>query len=313
MNTEKTKGDILAERIRHAIEGNPPVSILQSEIRHALNEYHEPEWTLGRSVNGFTLAEGQEWHRNDFTKDMLPDGWRPLLKHEKAKIGDEYLLMDTWCIQHHDDAFTANHYCATLQRTLRPLLEVKKLVLTPAQIADGWIEWHGGDCPVWEGSTPEVMFRDGETKNNWKAGAMAWDHIGSGSDIIAYRPDPYEALKKAHSEGKVIQYKENENDTWDDLPEPTWFRKPECYRVKPSPVMVPLGPDDVKCGDVLRYIEGHFPKNMGEEWLGFSITAVGKKEISASGTWFSYHRMRDDLEINRNDGKGFVRCEKDAK
>ena len=60
MKTEKTKGDILAERIEDAINNlggyESPISL----CRKALADYRAPEWTLGRSVNGFTLAEGQE-------------------------------------------------------------------------------------------------------------------------------------------------------------------------------------------------------------------------------------------------------------
>jgi len=34
--------------------------------------------------------EGQEWHRTDWTEEMLPEGWRPLLKDEPRKAGDEF-------------------------------------------------------------------------------------------------------------------------------------------------------------------------------------------------------------------------------
>lgn len=49
----------------------------------------EPEWILGNSVNGFTLGEGQQWHRLDWIREMLPDGWRPLLMGESVQAGDE--------------------------------------------------------------------------------------------------------------------------------------------------------------------------------------------------------------------------------
>jgi hypothetical protein len=59
-----------------------------------LSQGHEirlKPWTLGRSVNGFTLADGQEWHRQDgWAKEMLPDGYRPLLLGESYIADDEY-------------------------------------------------------------------------------------------------------------------------------------------------------------------------------------------------------------------------------
>jgi hypothetical protein len=41
-------------------------------------------WTLGRSVNGFTLADGQEWHRTDWKREWLPVGTRPTILGETS-------------------------------------------------------------------------------------------------------------------------------------------------------------------------------------------------------------------------------------
>lgn len=54
----------------------------------------EPEWTLSRELPGFRpLRDGEEWHRNDWKKEMLPEGWRPLLAGEKC---DCEMLKSTW-------------------------------------------------------------------------------------------------------------------------------------------------------------------------------------------------------------------------
>lgn len=34
--------------------------------------------------------EGQQWHRTDWTEEMLPKGYRPLLLEEKDEIGDDH-------------------------------------------------------------------------------------------------------------------------------------------------------------------------------------------------------------------------------
>lgn len=54
---------------------------------------------------------------------------------------------------------------------------------------NGWIEWHGGDCPVDSDAIVEVKFRNQSRNkfNNDRAGDFYWSHHGFGGDIIAYR------------------------------------------------------------------------------------------------------------------------------
>jgi uncharacterized protein YodC (DUF2158 family) len=74
-----------------------------------------------------------------------------------------------------------------------------------------------------------------------------WNDLGN-STIIAYRvlkwkkkpdpQDPYAELKKAHAEGKVIQYNcasAGYEPEWEDLPIPVFSDGPEGYRIKPEP------------------------------------------------------------------------------
>lgn len=59
----------------------------------------------------------------------------------------------------------------------------------PAADADGWIEWHGGECPVDSDEIVEVKFRE-PCKihfSNDRAGEFTWIHYGHTADIIAYR------------------------------------------------------------------------------------------------------------------------------
>ena len=308
MNTEKTKGDILAERIESIATDIGPCPVQRSMLA-VLEDYRKPEWTLGRSVNGFTLAEGHEWHRTDFTKDMLPEGWRPLIKGERAKAGDEYYQSYAdWTSQEFESVNSAEVYVIH-QRTRRPLP-----VLTPAQIADGWVEWHGGDCPVWGGSAPSVILRDGLTVKTAHAYAEGWTwrHCNNDGDIIAYRPDPYEALKKAHSEGKVIQVLESrfegQIDGWSDVKNHNWRFPPEIYRVKPSPVMVPLGPEDVPPGSAIRY---RLATATERYWIVTTVDEIGIHVHTPRG-WerIEYARTQQEMEISRDGGKTWQKCEK---
>ena len=54
---------------------------------------------------------------------------------------------------------------------------------------DGWIEWHGGECPVDSDAIVEVKFRNPSRNkfNNDRAGDFTWSHDGFDGDIIAYR------------------------------------------------------------------------------------------------------------------------------
>ena len=65
------------------------------------------------------------------------------------------------------------------------------MTLTPEMIADGWLPWGGGDCPVPGDSKVSVMCRDGlilhDDLPNDRADEWFWSHAGHSSDIITYR------------------------------------------------------------------------------------------------------------------------------
>jgi hypothetical protein len=83
------------------------------------------------------------------------------------------------------------------------------------------------------------MYRDKETYSP-VARNVRWRHIGLDGDIIAYRPDPYEHLKKAHSEGKVIEWRFKGGSGWITKKWNFDMFTEDCeYRIKPEPVMVP--------------------------------------------------------------------------
>jgi hypothetical protein len=305
----QTRGDILAARIEEILRINRPAHT-SPEIREALAEYRAP-WMLGRSVNGFTLADGQQWHRDDFTEDMLPDGWRPLLAGEIISEGSQYYI-DRW-IEAVNSIGNVVYTGADHYRTRRPLPAVS--ILTPVQIADGWVVWHGGERPaVWGGSEPTYMLRSGIVVTYpTKAMEMSWEHTGEYYDIIAYRPDPYEALKKAQSEGKVIQSRHGSNTEglWQNCV-PWWYPDYD-YRVKPEPAMVELSAEDVPPGSIFRR----------DDWTQHAFRALVSlsEERACLGAAYgdgflelSFLELKENgFKINRNDGKGFVRCEKECK
>jgi hypothetical protein len=57
---------------------------------------------------------------------------------------------------------------------------------------DGWIEWHGGECPVLPDTIVEWRLRSGEVcegADRTRAGFLSWQHSGfrGSGDIVAYR------------------------------------------------------------------------------------------------------------------------------
>lgn len=51
----------------------------------------------------------------------------------------------------------------------------------------GWIEWHGGKCPLPADTPVEVMTRDGKQIQVLGACRAVWTHVGDNGDIVAYR------------------------------------------------------------------------------------------------------------------------------
>ena len=51
---------------------------------------------------------------------------------------------------------------------------------------EGWIEWHGGECPVDGHVMVEIIMRDLE-HGKCVAGALVWEHEDHPSDIILYQ------------------------------------------------------------------------------------------------------------------------------
>jgi len=60
------------------------------------------------------------------------------------------------------------------------------LVLRPGVENDGWIVWHGGECPVAPNLTVKADLRSGAGTTTI-AGDLRWDHMGFGGDIVRYR------------------------------------------------------------------------------------------------------------------------------
>ena len=77
---------------------------------------------------------GRSWHRDDWTAEMLPDGWRPLLKGEVLQEGDQIMGCFGW-----EWAYRLIGYVASRMRTRRPLPPTHevKITLPPLKLQTG--------------------------------------------------------------------------------------------------------------------------------------------------------------------------------
>ena len=137
MNT-KTPGQIAFEAHFRSRNTNPEwtdctVQYAWDDTAAAVIAHHEAQkaqpWTLPAP------PPGREWHRQDFTEEMLPDGWRPLLLGETGdyEISDDGVV---WRKGEYPSIPCGPHQC-TYYRTRRPLppkheikINLTKLTLT---------------------------------------------------------------------------------------------------------------------------------------------------------------------------------------
>lgn len=68
-------------------------------------------------------------------------------------------------------------------------------------LGDGWVEWHGGECPLPQMAQIEYKMRTTTKTYRHNAGSLGWNHTGTGGDIVAYKvvDEPQTAPSKPQS------------------------------------------------------------------------------------------------------------------
>jgi len=166
-----------------------PENIIQElkkliEKHEAKDPYTEP-WTLGRELPGFrALRDGEEWSRQDFSKEMLDGGWRPCLKGENMQPGDE----SGECYEKPEGSGPKRWVSvkgllqtSAHMRTKRPLP-----ILSASQIAEGWKEHTGGENPA-PGKRCQVILHSGTVTKVEPSQIWGWAKTGQPWGIAAYR------------------------------------------------------------------------------------------------------------------------------
>ena len=112
----------------------------------------------------------------------------------------------------------------------------------------------------------------------------------------------YLPLIQALADGKTIEC-QNTESTWVNSANPSFHRTPERYRIKPEPVMVPLGPEDVPPGSGMRSIGG-------TQW--WTVSSVAKTQVNlGQNGWSTYEALQKCFEIKRP-GEDWMPCHKPA-
>jgi hypothetical protein len=76
----------------------------------------------------------------------------------------------------------------------------------------GWIDWHGGACPVADDARVEARFRNGHVSNACAAGSLVWEPYycyTADVDVIAYRvvlPAPSPEITPAMIEAGAYEH-----------------------------------------------------------------------------------------------------------
>lgn len=127
--------------------------------------------------------------------------------------------------------------------------------------------------------------------------------------------DPYAELKKAHADGRVIQL--YDSGRWHDLPDPTWGEPVDQYRIKPEPAFklpilgwryadekktVPLGPEDVRCGDEIQDARGD----------SRIVGRVSKNGVDIFGLGYHTFEALIGFKIRRRYSNDFEPCSKEV-
>lgn len=171
----------------------------------------------------------------------------------------------------------------------------------------------------------EWEYRLNSNKDEWLPSQTGYDPVyfaASGNLRLKPQPspqDPYAELKAAHAAGKTIQNASFDKSGWFDTPYPRWTAPVDMYRIKPEPRKVPLGPDDISPGSVIRIIgNDEFEADLDGEWS--SVLNTDKKKgvvVSAFNEHcepylevFGWDELMEVAQIKRSTDSVFQPCYK---
>lgn len=112
----------------------------------------------------------------------------------------------------------------------------------------------------------------------------------------------------AWANGAKIQHKRFGDKNWTDTAEPDWNFSLGTYRIKPEPKRVPLGPEDVVFGTLLKYKRSESIKGWATP---VSVEDCGVR-IGSVAALVSWKDLMSEFEISRDSGKTWQPCWKEV-
>lgn len=135
--------------------------------------------------------------------------------------------------------------------------------------SNGWIEWHGGDCPVDSDAIVEVKYRKPNPHqfNNDRAGDFTWSHDGFDGDIIAYRLQQPTKSEQACDDAAETDDEDDLNECIgqdvDVINHPSHYTKGriECIDAIDSATTGKSGIEAVCVANIIKYLFRYEEKN----------------------------------------------------
>ena len=118
----------------------------------------------------------------------------------------------------------------------------------------------------------------------------------------------YLPLVQAFADGKTIQILASRRgcEDWEETISLDFSCAPDCYRIKPEPVMVPLGPEDVPPGSVLR--KGCWPEHAWQ-----MVVFAGTTHVTTGSNHLAYYsELMGDKWVIKRPGEDWKPCHKPA-
>jgi len=144
-------------------------------------------WTLDEAMReaGHILGTGQKWHRDDFTEEDLPPGYRPALLKEPQEDGDEFKNSDgEWEVVKYTTRQGAGPSFLP-RRTRRPLPAVEEWIpLGPEDVPPGSVfrnEIDGWDAPASVNSMGVVLANRLGNRFDWRQLFNGWQILRPGT------------------------------------------------------------------------------------------------------------------------------------
>lgn len=156
--------------------------------------------------NGWSWPERANCITQDRDREIMPATCQPSVAKFEASSNRWFLNGSRI------DCFTADVLASDYETAI---ITREQYEAALAAKNDGWIDWHGGECPVPRGTLVDVKYLCGDVNRHIKAGepdssgsidtafAVRWSKLGAEYDIIAYRLHKPQEVERAEADDEA--------------------------------------------------------------------------------------------------------------